>query len=230
MRDTEVLTIEVAKQLWCHDAAGAFEQCYKMHTLNFFTTDPNSYILWDGFMNTTHMFHACRSLKEIPMNTTLDRFNTKNTIYPHAVNDRGANALYQMFAQCYELETIWPVLNLLKINIQNEPSKGIECPKLTNARFKNLNNCDWDLHDINGKAYAPLLDSGSVQYAIDNVVDVHETTAYTLTFGTAALTDYTVSGDEYIPNSTDPMYSSVQAALAKGWTVKFKVPLTTESD
>lgn len=226
LRHTEVLTIEATRGLWAHDAAGAFEQCYNMHTLNFFATKPGFYIRWDGFLNCTNMFHACQSLKEIPMNSGLSRDHQYNTVYPHwDGNDRGSNRLGQMFSKCYDLETIWPTVNLNNINLTLETEgKGIECPSLTNARFKNINNCDWDFSDINGLAYAPLLDADSVIYAIDNVVDVHETTAYTLTFGVAALTDYTVSGDEYIPTTNDPIYSHLAGAVAKGWDVKFKVP------
>lgn len=147
-----------------HDMSGAFEYCNNIIKVN-------AAWQWNTVRTCGYTFENCFNLKEIPLTDgTTDRFNWINEWYPRFDNYRGWSSIHQTFNNCYNLESIKPVMNMNAIGDNGVYNSFTNTSKLTDVRFKNLNNRDWDF--TRSETYIPNMDSESIAYIINNLASI----------------------------------------------------------
>ena len=197
-----------------NDLSGMFEWASAL------VISPKGIIEWrdTGYNDNTNIgycWDGCRSMTTIEQETD-NREDAENTI----VFSRFAP---QVFYGCAKLETIGPVLDLMRV----DPSNGDNtyymftgCSVLTDVRIKNLNHGDWKLDGTGNLGNLSIINQDSVVYLFSNLVDLINN--YSSSIEADDLTTSKVnSANLYCPNEWASYItnSMIQAANAKGWTI-----------
>ena len=202
----------------CHDVTGMFEFDPNLKSLTI-----NGQFCWGG-MKTCHLlFDAANKLESIPYSTAWTREHTYNTIYPVSLsNGRGGADCCGIF-NATGLTYIGPRLNMNAMSLSGCIVDGVSqqplgtivtdnkqvfnCPNCTDVRIINLNNNDWNFADKTTYTYLPKIDTASIEYILNNVVDC-SANPHTVTFSNL--------------HQNDVSASAISAAAAKGWTVAWQ--------
>lgn len=197
-----------------NDLSGMFEWASAL------VVSPKGIIEWrdTGFNDNTNIgycWDGCKSMTTIEQETN-NRDDAENTI----IFSRFAP---QVFYACAKLETIGPVLDLMRV----DPSNGDNtyymftgCSVLTDVRIKNLNHGDWRLDGTGNLGNLSTINQDSVIYLFSNLVDLINN--YSSSIEDDDLTTSKVnSANLYCPNEWASYItnSMIQAANAKGWTI-----------
>ena len=234
-RTTKHITLNCGQGWGCHDVVGMFEYNPELTGLTFTGRWYGYTSRWNGgMMGMMNMFAGCSKLIEVPLlNSDLARDHEYNMFFPRFSNgwDRGTHCISGMFSGCTALTSIKPTFNMLCTR-SGASENAFNCPNLTDVRFKNINNSDYDF--TGDRYYIPRMDVASIQYLIDNLATQQYSANFHALYWTDSAKTGTTETDTGYPaenNSTitfsdlhqsEISQSYIDAAAAKGWTIAFR--------
>lgn len=171
---TKVISVETNKPISSVDCSGMFEFC------NSLTTYGSNLINWgargnfnssNGTSNVCYCFEYTSSLLEIPSYDQENRFSDSNTIICTSFTPQLFNGS--------RVEVVGPIIDVRYINpmIKGNAKLMFADSHITDIRIKNLNHATWYLDGSgqgdNNHGNMPNLNSESIQYLFDNLIDLN---------------------------------------------------------